>query len=53
MDCVIEEMSGKMAKEVTARLEKHWGPGNVHDSDDDEQVRSDADCDVDDDDVTR
>ena len=49
MGSVTAEMSGKMAKEVTARLEKHWGPGNVGDSDDGELVGSDADC-VDDDD---
>jgi len=34
-----------MAKEVTARLEKHWGPGNVDGSDDDELVGSDYDDD--------
>jgi hypothetical protein len=50
MGCVTEEMSGKMAKEVTARLEKHWGPGNVDGSDDDEPAGSDDDDDDYDDD---
>ena len=51
MGSVTEEMSGKMAKEVTSRLEKHWGPGNVDGSDDDEPVGSDDDDgEVDDDD---
>ena len=48
MGSVTAEMSGKMAKEVTARLEKHWGPGNVDGSDDDEPDGSD-DEDYDDD----